>query len=137
MLIVNSLIQIPDHEFAWDYVRSSGAGGQNVNKVNSKAILYWSPRQSPSLSEGVKNRFLAKFSSRLTTEGVLQLQSDRFRDQPRNAKDCLDKLKAMLLSVAIAPKPRKKTKPTKASKEKRLKSKRLHSDKKRNRRWSE
>lgn len=137
MLIVNSFIQIPYREFAWDYIRSSGAGGQNVNKVNSKAVLSWNPRSSPSLPEGVKERFLARFDGRLNREGTLQIQSDRFRDQPRNAQDCLDKLKLMLQSVAVPPKPRKKTKPTKSSREKRLAKKRRHSDKKRDRRWSE
>ena len=133
MLIVNDQIRIPLREFEWTYVRSSGAGGQNVNKVNSKAVLSWQPLLSPWLPAEVKARFRAKFGNRLSGEGVLQIQSDRFRDQPRNAADCVEKLKAMLLLVANAPKKRKKTRPTRASKEKRLDSKRRHSDKKRDR----
>ncbi len=133
MLVVTEHIRIPLREFEWNYVRSSGAGGQNVNKVNSKAILSWKPLASPFLSADVKTRFQAKFGHRLNHSGVLQIQSDRFRDQPRNAADCTEKLKEMLLLVAYAPKKRKKTKPTRASKEKRLDGKRRNSDKKQNR----
>lgn len=137
MLIVNDRIQIADREFEWRFARSSGAGGQNVNKVNSKAILFWRPVKSLGLPADVKSRFLDRFASRLSLDGILQIQSDRFRDQPRNVQDCLEKLREMLIQVATPPKKRRPTKPGRAAREKRLDKKRRHGDKKRNRRWSE
>lgn len=137
MLVVAPHIQIPPSEFEFTYARSSGPGGQNVNKVNSKAVLRWQVTKSPSLPEAVRARFLAKYGSRLTGDGDLLITSERYRDQPRNIDDCLEKLREMLLSVAVAPKKRKKTKPSRASKERRLDSKKRDSTKKRNRRWSE
>lgn len=133
MLLVNSDIQIPDWELIFSYARSSGSGGQNVNKVNSKAILHFNPMASPSLPVEVKNRFMQKFGKRLSADGFLVLQCDSHRDQPRNSADCLEKLRAMILEATIAPKVRKATKPTRAAKRKRLESKRLHSEKKQNR----
>ncbi|MGC3968877.1 MAG: alternative ribosome rescue aminoacyl-tRNA hydrolase ArfB [Pirellulales bacterium] len=118
-------------------MRSSGPGGQNVNKVNSKAVMRWRATTSPSLPEGVRARFLAKYGSRLTGEGELVVMSERYRDQPKNVDDCLEKVREMLLSVAIAPKKRKATKPSRAAKQRRLDSKKRDSTKKQNRRWSE
>ena len=137
MLVVAPHIQIPPAEFEFTYARSSGPGGQNVNKVNSKAVLRWQATKSPSLPEAVRARFLAKYGSRLTGDGELLITSERYRDQPRNIDDCLEKLREMLLAVAVAPKKRKKTKPSRASKERRLDSKKRDSTKKHNRRWSE
>ena len=137
MLVVAPHIQIPPAEFEFTYARSSGPGGQNVNKVNSKAVLRWQATKSPSLPEAVRARFLAKYGSRLTGDGELLITSERYRDQPRNIDDCLEKLREMLLAVAVAPKKRKKTKPSRASKERRLDSKKRDSTKKQNRRWSE
>ncbi len=134
MLVITSYIQIADWELLFSYARSSGAGGQNVNKVNSKAILHWNPMASPSLPVDVKNRFMQKFGKRLSGDGFLVLQSDSHRDQPRNSADCLEKLRAMILEVAVAPKVRKATKPSRSAKRKRLESKKRHSEKKSNRR---
>jgi len=132
-LTVTPQIEIPLNEFEFSFARSSGPGGQNVNKVNSKAVLRWNPSKCPHLGIGPRERFLRIFASRLTTEGELVLTSDRFRDQLRNQEDCIQKLKDMLLSVATPPKPRKKTKPSFSSKLKRHESKRKHADKKRSR----
>jgi ribosome-associated protein len=137
MLIINDWLAIPMREFEFTYARSSGAGGQNVNKVNSKAILAWRPLVSPSLPAGVRDRFLARFGRRLSHDGSIVVQSDRFRDQPRNVNDCLEKLRLMILEVAVPPKKRRKTKPTRASREKRLEKKRRQSAKKRDRRWND
>jgi len=134
MLVVAPHIQIPLAEFEFTYVRSSGPGGQNVNKVNSKAMMRWNPTTSPSLGEDVRRRFLQKFASRVTTEGEMIVVSERYRDQRRNADDCLEKVREMLLAVARPPKARKKTKPSRASKERRLDTKRRDSSKKRDRR---
>jgi ribosome-associated protein len=123
MLIVNERILIPDEEFDWSYARSGGPGGQNVNKVSSKAVLRWKPA-SPSIPEDVRARFLHKFANRITTEGDLVMSSERYRDQERNRQDCLEKLTAMLLEVALPPRPRKITRPSKGSKARRLANKR-------------
>src|SRR5262245_24815051 len=134
MLTVTPTLQIPLDEFTFTFVRSSGPGGQNVNKLNTKAVLRWPINTSPSLPEGVRQRFLQNFGSRVTTEGELVLTSQRFRDQSQNQRDCLDKLREMLAAVAAPPKRRKKTKPTKGSIARRRTEKRAHSQKKQDRR---
>src|SRR6516164_914210 len=111
MLSITPALQIPDGEFAFSYVRSSGPGGQNVNKVNSKAVLRWSPTTSPSLPEDVRARFLSRYASRLTIAGELILTSQRSRDQNRNSEDCLERLRQMLLAVTHEPIARRPTKP--------------------------
>jgi ribosome-associated protein len=120
-------IQIPEGELAWSFVRSGGPGGQNVNKVASKAVLRWDVRHSPSLPPDVKARIEAQQPGRVTTEGELVLTSQRYRDQDRNRQDCLEKLRAIILQATQVPKVRKKKKPTRASKERRLAAKRHRS----------
>lgn len=133
MLIINHRIRIPLREFEFQYARSSGAGGQNVNKVSSKAILRWNVVASVSLPNDVRTRFLVRHRPRITKNGELLLQSQRFRDQGRNTADCLEKLRGLLLEVATPPRPRKATKPSAGSKGQRLDAKRIHSQKKRTR----
>ena len=134
LLVVTTRIQIPKEEFRFTFVRSSGPGGQNVNKVSTKARLHWMVVDSPSLDEAVKQRFLQKYRRRISTDGEFQLTSQRFRDQSRNVDDCLEKLRVMLAEVAVAPKPRKKTKPSRASQQRRLAEKRRQSARKQLRR---
>ncbi len=131
--IINARISIPDFELDFEFVRSSGPGGQNVNKVNSKAQLRWDALDSEALPPSVKERLIASFGGRLTKEGELLFSSDRYRDQQRNKEDCLEKLREILLSVAEAPKPRKKTKPTRGSQERRHKTKKIRGETKRGR----
>jgi ribosome-associated protein len=133
MLQVNSRITIPDDELRFSFSRSGGPGGQNVNKVASKATLHWSVVTSPSLPDDVRARFLASFPSRVTKEGDIVISSQEYRDQPKNVAACLDKLADMLRQVAVAPKKRRPTKPTKGSKVRRLNEKRLRSETKRGR----
>src|SRR5262245_54244197 len=116
MFDVNEQIHIPDEEFIWSYVRSGGPGGQNVNKVASKAVLRWDLAASPSVPEDVKVRLRTLQRRRITTEGELVLNSQRFRDQDRNRQDCLDKLREMLLQAAVVPKARKRSRPSRGSK---------------------
>ncbi len=123
MLEVNSQLRIPETEFVWTYVRSSGPGGQNVNKVASKAVLRWDLGASSSLPADVKARLRARETNRITAEGELVLTSQRYRDQERNRQDCLDKLREMLARAAVRPKVRRKTKPSRGSKEARLRDK--------------
>lgn len=130
MLVINDRLYVPDEEIQFSYARSSGKGGQNVNKVNSKAVLTWRFVDNRSLPEDVRKRFRERYMARLTNSGEIVLQSDRFRDQPRNISDCLEKLRQMILEVAIPPKRRKKTKPTYGSKQRRLEGKKRDSAKK-------
>ncbi len=134
MLVVDSRIQIPLRELDFTFARSSGPGGQNVNKLNTKATLRWDVTRSPHLPEDVRRRFFTKYRRRITKDGHLVISSQRFRDQGRNVADCLEKLSELLSEVAKAPKRRKKTKPTRASREVRLRQKRETSQKKQRRR---
>lgn len=134
MLDVNSRIQIPSEEFHFSYSRSSGPGGQNVNKVSSKATLHWSVGTSPGLPDDVRARFRARYRHTINKEGMVVLQSQRYRDQPKNAADCLEKLRAMLLAVATTPKVRRASRPSKGSKERRLRAKHAGSERKQGRR---
>ena len=134
MLEVTPTIRIPLDEFEWSFARSGGPGGQNVNKVASKAVLRWHFASSPSIPEEVKSRFRERFPSRITTEGELVLASELTRDQGRNREDCLEKLAAMLRTAAVRPKVRRPTKPSKASKRRRVDAKRRQSARKAGRR---
>ena len=130
---VSSKILIPGEELALTFVRSSGPGGQNVNKVNTKAVLRWNVTESPSLPEAIKNRFLAKYPRRINQVGELLITSQRYRDQLRNIDDCLEKLRGLILEVATPPKRRKPTKISRRQKQKRLDDKRKHSERKKSR----
>jgi ribosome-associated protein len=127
---VNSRLDIPDSEFTWTFVRSSGPGGQNVNKVNSKAVLRWRVTESTSLPAEVRARFLARHAKRLTVEGDLLIASQRYRDQGRNIADALEKLRIMVAEAATRPQTRRPTKPSRASVERRIASKQARSRKK-------
>ena len=123
MLTINDLIAIPLDEFRFDYVRSGGPGGQNVNKVASKAVLRWRPVDSPSLPEPTRRRLLRSIGGKLNAEGELIVTSQRTRDRLRNVDDCLDKVRQMVLDAANPPKPRIPTRPTRASKTRRIEKK--------------
>ena len=111
---ITDTILVPDDELHFTFARSGGPGGQNVNKVASKAVLRWDLRHSPSLPAEVRARVEAQQPGRVTTEGELILTSQRYRDQERNRQDCLEKLRAIVLQAAAVPKVRKKRKPTRA-----------------------
>ena len=133
-LIVNNRIRIPLSEFSFSYMRSSGPGGQNVNKVSTKVRLRWGLLESPSLPETVKKRFRTKHARRITAQGEILVTSQRTRNRSQNVEDCLEKLREMLAVAAVVPKLRKKTKPSRASREKRLQQKREQAAKKQRRR---
>jgi ribosome-associated protein len=130
ILEIHPRIRIPLAEMHFGYARSSGPGGQHVNKVNTKVTLHWSVAASPSLPDDVRARFVAKFHQRINQQGELVIHSQRFRDQAKNVDDCLDKLGAMLLEVATPPKRRKPTRATRASKYRRLRTKQFQSQRK-------
>jgi ribosome-associated protein len=127
MLTINERIQIDEDEFNWSFVRSGGPGGQNVNKVASKAVLRWSVKNTVALPEDVKARLLTQQRGRITSEGDLIVGSQRFRDQEKNRHDCLDKLREMIEQALAVPRPRRATKPTKGSRTRRLAEKRHRS----------
>ena len=133
MLVVTEKVQIPEEEFTFTFARSAGPGGQNVNKVNSKAVLHWWPVTSPSVPEEVRQRFLTQNANRIATTGEFLLTSQKYRDQGRNVSDCLEKLRELLLRAATPPIPRRATKPTYGSKRRRLENKQINSAKKQSR----
>jgi ribosome-associated protein len=134
MLCVTDHIRVPLREFRFTFSRSKGPGGQNVNKLNTKATLRWNVVASSSLPERVRSRFLHKYQARIGRRGELIIISQRFRDQGRNVADCLSKLRKMILAVVPEPKPRRATRPTQASRVRRLKDKEARSRRKQLRR---
>lgn len=134
-LIVHEELRIPGREISLSFVRSAGPGGQNVNKVNSKAVLRWNVAASLNLPFAVKARFLKRFASRINQNGELVLSSDRFRDQPRNVADCYEKLRQLIVTVLTPPRKRVKTRPSRGSVERRLQQKRSGAEKKQRRRY--
>lgn len=133
MLFITPTLQIPDEEFTWAFARSGGPGGQNVNKVASKALLRWNITASTALPEDVKNRLALQQKRFFTLEGELIITSQATRDQERNRQDCLDKLRAIILQALAVPKARKKTRPSRGSKRRRLADKKQRSEKKQQR----
>lgn len=127
-------IIIPRTELEFTYARGGGPGGQNVNKVNSKAIMRWNPSTSPSLPADVLERFLARFSNKLTTEGELVISSHVHRDQPKNADECVRRLHEMVDQVAVAPIERQATVVPDYEKARRVEDKRRASRRKQDRR---
>jgi ribosome-associated protein len=138
MLAIAPDIAIPDDELVERFVRSTGPGGQNVNKVATAVELRFDAANSPSLSEPVRQRLLARRDRRITEAGVVVISAQRFRTQERNREDARERLAAMIRSVLVPPKPRIATRPTRASKERRLTGKKVRAGVKqqRGKQWS-
>ncbi|HEX4105954.1 MAG TPA: alternative ribosome rescue aminoacyl-tRNA hydrolase ArfB [Rhizomicrobium sp.] len=125
-LFIKRGLVIPEAELGESFIRASGPGGQNVNKVASAVKLSFDVGRSPSLPEPVKTRLLALSDSRLDTSGVITITAQRFREQARNRADARVRLAELVLAATIAPKPRRATKPPRASKARRTDAKKRH-----------
>ena len=138
MLTVTATIAIPDAELIERFMRADGPGGQHVNRTESAVELRFDVASSPSLPDDVRQRLLARRDRRMTDAGVLVIQARRFRDQAPNRDDARDRLAAIILEGTRVEKKRLATKPTRASKERRLagKAQRSQTKRTRSRDWS-
>ncbi len=131
MLTITPTLAIDENEIQETFVRASGPGGQNVNKVSSAVQLRFDVRNSPSLPDAVRERLLRLAGKRVSEEGVLSIDARRFRTQEQNREDARERLSALIRQAIEPPKPRRPTKPSRAAKARRLESKRHHSQIKR------
>jgi ribosome-associated protein len=127
MIEITPEILINENEIHFDFVRSSGPGGQHVNKVSTAVHLRWDARKLRTVSNEVYLRLKKEAGKRLSADGILIIQASRFRSQDRNRQDALDRLVTLIRKAAEKPKHRRKTRPTKASKERKLAEKKHRS----------
>jgi ribosome-associated protein len=127
-------ILIPETELAFSFIRASGPGGQNVNKVASAVQLRFDAAASPSLPDDVRERLLRLAGTRVTADGIVVIEARRFRSQHRNREDAVERLVRLIRRAAEKPKKRRKTRPTRASVERRLEDKQRRSRVKNSRR---
>ncbi|CAK0768693.1 Peptidyl-tRNA hydrolase ArfB [uncultured Gammaproteobacteria bacterium] len=128
---ITSRIALDEGELSEDFIRASGPGGQNVNKVSSAVQLRFNVRMSPSLPDPVRVRLERLAGRRLTNDGVLVITAQCFRTQERNRQDARDRLIALIREAAIPPVPRRPTRPTLGSRKRRLEGKSQRSETKR------
>lgn len=131
MIRINAHISLDEREIREDFVRASGPGGQNVNKVSTAVQLRFDVARSPSLPETVRERLTTLAGRRMTRDGVLIIEAERFRSQRRNRDDALQRLVTLILEATAIETPRRATRPTLASKKRRLESKQRRGDTKR------
>jgi len=134
MLEITPSLGIEDSEISLDFVRASGPGGQNVNKVSTAVQLRFDLRSSASLPEDVKERLSKLAGSRMTDDGVLLIEAKRYRTQDQNREDALQRLATLIRSALYVPKKRRATRPSLASQTKRIQTKKRHGETKKLRR---
>lgn len=134
MIQVTETITIDDDELEESFIRASGPGGQNVNRVATAVELRFDVDASPGLSAGVRARLKRLAGNRMTNNGVLVIKAERFRSQERNREDARERLIALIRQAAVEPRPRIRTRPSKAAKERRLRNKKERSETKQRRR---
>lgn len=131
ILWITGRFQIPIAEIQISFVRSSGPGGQHVNKTSTQAELVFDLAHSPSINEADRAWLMSRLASKLDSSGILRVTSQEYRSQLRNKQDALEKLESMLRSAIVRPKPRKKSKPPRSAVEKRIGTKKKAGEKKR------
>lgn len=131
MILITPSISIAEDEISWAFVRASGPGGQNVNKVSAAAQLRFDVAKSGSLPDAVKQRLARLAGRRMTGDGVLVIDARRYRSRQRNRDDAVSRLAALIRAAAEAPKARRRTKPTAASRRRRLDVKKRRGETKR------
>ncbi|MCI0400925.1 MAG: aminoacyl-tRNA hydrolase [Gammaproteobacteria bacterium] len=124
MIRITPTIAIKESEIEQRFIRASGPGGQNVNKVATAVQLRFNVAKSPTLPDGLRSRLISLAGRRISEEGVLVIDARRFRTQERNRQDAINRLVKLLQKAAVTPKPRRQTKPTSASQHRRIQSKR-------------
>ncbi len=128
MFQITPSLHMDERELQLEYIRASGPGGQNVNKVATAVQLRFDIINSPSLASDVKGRLIRFAGNRVNADGVLLIEAKRFRTQEQNREDALHRFVELVRKALVPPKPRRKTKPTRASREKRLKAKSIRGE---------
>lgn len=127
-IVVTRSISLPEDELQFRFVRASGPGGQNVNKVSTAVELRFDAGRSPSLSDAVRTRLLALAGRRVTNDGVIVIDAQRHRTQERNRADAIERLVELIRQATVVPRVRRPTRPTRGSQERRIAGKKKRAE---------